>query len=99
MLTTYYLTILMYVLPTQLQVSDANNVVVEISPGFRGVVVADNTPGAVAIIPPGIIGESGPDEGKCKKWGDEVRQTMAKDKKLKDYRQLKYRCDLRPVVY
>ena len=51
------------------------------------------------VIVPGTVGAHGPDKAACEKWGDEVRKTKAKDMGLKDYRQLKYRCDLRPVVY
>lgn len=62
-----------------------------------GEIVSNTTPGAIERIAPGITGAHGPDKAACEKWGDEVRKAMAKEeKKLKDYRQLKYRCELRP---
>lgn len=96
-LALYYLTILMYVqLLAPGATAPPGAVVVDVSPGVRGVVVADWSPGAVEFIAPGITGAHGPDKAACLKWGDEVRKTKAKDMGLKDYRQLKPRCELRP---
>lgn len=96
----YYLTLLLYVLPTTQQVSDSKYAVVQISPGFMGAVVTNETPRAVEIIAPGAIAASGTSKADCEAWGaGEARKNLAKELKLKDYRQIKLRCDLRPVVY
>lgn len=97
----YYLTLYMYVnLLAPGAQAPAGSVVVDVSPGSaKGVVVADWSPGAVAIIAPGVYGFHGPDKAACEKWGDQARRSLAKDLKLVDYRQIKPRCELRPVVY
>lgn len=96
----YYLTLLMYVtlLPPGAS-APPGEVVVDVSPGFKGVVVADWSPGAVGIIAPGVYGPHGTDKAACEKWGDQARRSLAKELKLKDYRQIKPRCELRPAVY
>lgn len=100
MINLYFLSLFMYITPLAPGAqAPAGAVVIEVSPGFKGVVVADWSPGAVAINAPGGFGFHGPDKAACEKWGDEVRRTLAKDLKLVDYRQVKPFCTLRPVVY